>query len=255
MTETSSPLRYPLPSGIRLTGKTRDVGGETLHQIESTRAYPRVGGFISPHTKLGDGAWVEQGAEARGSTHLNGRATLLDGAVSIDSILNGTAAVSYATVYNATVGGMARVTGTPGRGALEVSDASLHGGALIYGSGRVAGVSLASGTLAGESGEPLLVNSDSDVMVVGPIGSEGVDATLARTSGERGYYLSVGCWNGPIENLMVEVQRRSAYWTGDESEMELWCTQYENLTPLLGSIIEHWAAERETQEGAESDTI
>ena len=78
-------------------------------------------------------------------------------------------------------------------------------------------------------------------LVVGPIGSEGVYATLARTKG-GGHRLSVGCWeDGSLGTLMAEVKRRRRdLWTADEATQELWMQQYRALRKLGKAVVARW---------------
>ena len=77
-------------------------------------------------------------------------------------------------------------------------------------------------------------------LVVGPIGSEGVYATLTRTQG-GGHRLSVGCWeDGSLGTLMTEVKRRRRIWTADESTQELWTQQYRALRKLGKAVVARW---------------
>ena len=77
--------------------------------------------------------------------------------------------------------------------------------------------------------------------IVGPIGSEGVYATLTHTKG-GGHRLSVGCWeDGSLGTLMAEVKRRRRdLWTADEATQELWTQQYRALRKLGRAVVARW---------------
>ena len=91
------------------------------------------------------------------------------------------------------------------------------------------------------------VSGDAEILrtwhylVVGPIGSEGVYATLTRTKG-GGHRLSVGCWeDGSLGTLMAEVKRRRRdLWTADEATQELWMQQYRALRRLGRAVVARW---------------
>ena len=77
------------------------------------------------------------------------------------------------------------------------------------------------------------------LLVVGPIGSEGVTVTLARTKkGE--HILKVGCWSGTLGTLMAEVKRRRPDWSGDEATQELWVAQYRALKTMGRATVKRW---------------
>ena len=77
------------------------------------------------------------------------------------------------------------------------------------------------------------------MLVIGPIGSEGVTATLARTKNGK-HILNVGCWGGTLGTLMAEVKRRRLEWSGDEATQELWVAQYQALKALGKATVKRW---------------
>ena len=78
------------------------------------------------------------------------------------------------------------------------------------------------------------------LLVVGPIGSEGVTVTLARTKKGK-HILNVGCWSGTLGTLMAEVKRRRPDWSGDEATQELWVAQYRALKTMCRATVKRWA--------------
>ena len=77
-------------------------------------------------------------------------------------------------------------------------------------------------------------------LVVGPIGSEGTNATLTRTKG-GGHRLSVGCWeDGSLGTLMAEVKRRRRIWSSDVATQKLWMKQYRALLKLGKAVVARW---------------
>ncbi len=107
------------------------------------------------------------------------------------------------------------------------------GAAWVFGAARVFGDALVSGDAQ--------VFETWHYLVVGPIGSEGVYATLSRTK-DGGHRLSVGCWeDGSLGTLMAEAKRRRRdLWTADEATQELWMQQYRALRKLGRSVVARW---------------
>ena len=79
-----------------------------------------------------------------------------------------------------------------------------------------------------------------DVLTVGPIGSESVTATLYRTA--AGHGLHVGCWDGHVDDLAAEVERRSTDWNADPATADRWRAEYAALELLCRVRITGWAA-------------
>lgn len=103
--------------------------------------------------------------------------------------------------------------------------------------GFIEGETLANGN-AWVSGDAWVELRDQ-ILVVGPIGSEGVTATLYRTKGD-GHQLVVGCWTGALETLMAEVKRRRKDWGADEATQDRWTAQYKALRALGRATVSAW---------------
>ena len=104
--------------------------------------------------------------------------------------------------------------------------ANLFGGAWVFGDARVSG--------------DAQVHDQQDVLTVGPIGSESVTTTLFRTA--AGHTLHVGCWDGHVDDLAAEVERRSAHWGADPATADRWRAEYTALETLCRVRITGWAA-------------
>ena len=193
----------PEPIKFELTDTTITHWGVTLYQIRATEDIPHRG------IRKGNlGGYVS-------STHLPSGAARVSG--------------------NAWVSGDARVSG----------DAQVFGNAWVLGSARVFGDARVSGDArvfgaARVSGDAEILKA-WHCLVVGPIGSEGVYATLTHTKG-GGHRLSVGCWeDGSLGTLMAEVKRRRRdLWTADEATQELWTQQYQALRKLGRAVVARW---------------
>ncbi len=123
-------------------------------------------------------------------------------------------------------------------------DAWVSGNARVYGNARVSGDAQVSGD-ARVSGDAQ-VSETWHYIVVGPIGSEGVHATVFRKkNGKHG--LNVGCWDGRLGTLMAEVKRRRAhYWVPrmvDEATQTVWMEQYRALKTIGRVTVSRWAKE------------
>lgn len=122
-------------------------------------------------------------------------------------------------------------------GWVESTD-NLSGDAWVFGDARVFGAAEVSGD-ARVSGDAEVCVSQ-DVLTVGPIGSESVTATLFRTA--AGHTLHVGCWDGHVDDLAAEVERRSAAWNTDPATAARWRAEYAALEVLCRARIAGWAA-------------
>ena len=144
------------------------------------------------------------------------------------------------------LGGYVSSTHLPSGAARVSGNAWVFGNARVFGAARVSGDARVFGD-AWVSGNAR-VSGDAEILqtwhylVVGPIGSEDVHATLTRTNG-GGHRLSVGCWeDGSLDTLMTEVKRRRRdLWTTDESTQKLWMKQYRALLKLGRSVVARWA--------------
>jgi hypothetical protein len=110
---------------------------------------------------------------------------------------------------------------------LTCGDARVSGDAWVYGNARVYGNAQ--------------VEKSWHFMIVGPIGSENVTATLYRTKNGE-HQLVLGCWTGTLGTLMAEVKRRRQDWSGDEAQHELWTAQYKALKALGKATVARWVA-------------
>ena len=76
-------------------------------------------------------------------------------------------------------------------------------------------------------------------LIVGPIGSENVTATLFRTKNGK-HRLNVGCWSGTLGTLMGEVKKRRVNWSADSATQEKWVAQYRALKVLGKVTVAGW---------------
>lgn len=91
-------------------------------------------------------------------------------------------------------------------------DAWVSGDARVYGDARVSGDAEVYGRATITERQDILVH---------PIGSQSVAATLTRTA--DGHNISVGCWRGgTVDTLPPEVDRRSQTWPGAAGDHARW---------------------------------
>ena len=186
-----------------LTGTTKvNDWGVTVHQIRATEDIPRFG------VRKGVlGGWVESETLRNGNARVSG-----------DARVSG----------NAWVSGDAQVFG----------DARVFGDAQVFGDARVSGNARVSGDAR--------VFGDAQVyrmghyLIVGPIGSENVTATLFRTKNGK-HRLNVGCWSGTLGTLMGEVKTRRENWSADSATQERWVAQYRALKVLGKVTVAGWS--------------
>ena len=222
--------------------------GVTVRQIRAIRDIPRagvtagdIGGWIESAeltngtARVSGDAWVFGDAQVFGNAWVYGNAWVSGNArVSGDARVYGDARVSgNAWVYgdawvygNAWVSGDARVSGD----AWVSGDAQVSGNARVSGDARVYGDAWVSGDAR--------VELTRDYIAVGPIGSEGVTATLVRT--KDGHLLNVGCWTGTLETLPDEVAKRRKSWGGATADHDVWQAQYDALTALGRATAQRW---------------
>ena len=199
----------------------------------------RVDGWaqVGDHAKVGGNALVGGSAKVGGYTKVGGNAQIGGSAQIGDyAVVAGNAKVGdyaevgdYAVVAgNAKVGDHAKVDGWA-----QVGDhAQVGGNAKVGGNARVDG--------SAQVGGDAEIFETWHCLVVGPIGSEGVTATLARTK-DGGHRLSVGCWeDGTLGTLMAEVKRRRERWTADEATKEVWFDEYRALKKLGKVTAKRW---------------
>lgn len=77
------------------------------------------------------------------------------------------------------------------------------------------------------------------LLLVGPIGSENVTATLYRTKNGK-HSLVVGCWSGTLGTLMAGVKRRRNGWSADELTQAVWTAQYKALKAMGKATVARW---------------
>ena len=129
------------------------------------------------------------------------------------------------------VGGWIASTELPNGNARVSGDAWVSGDAQVFGNAQVFGDARVSGDA--------WVERDTDFIVVGPIGSEGVHATLVRAEDGK-HILTVGCWTGTLGTLMEEVERRRVGWCEDEATQDMWVAQYRTLKALGEAMVPLW---------------
>ena len=197
-----------LEPNFELTDTTKvNRYGVTLRQIRAIKDIPRRG-----ITKGDLGGWVEKLRHDSGGARVSG-----------DAWVSGNAEV----YGNAEVSGNAWVSG----------DAQVYGNALVYGNARVSGDARVSGNAD--------IEKTWHYIVVSPIGSENVCATIARTKG-GGHQLTVGCWtDGSLGTLMKEVKLRRKVerkWTSaSEVQQAQWMAEYAALKKLGKVTVTRWA--------------
>ncbi|MGG7510920.1 polymer-forming cytoskeletal protein, partial [Plantibacter sp. YIM 135249] len=175
-------------------------------------------------------AWVSGNAQVYGNARVSGNAQVYGNArVSGNARVYGNARVSgNAWVYgNARVSGNARVYGN----AWVSGNAQVYGNARVSGDARVYGNARVSGNAQ--------VERRNHFLIVGPIGSENVTATLYRTKNGK-HELVVGCWTGTLGTLSAEVKRRRQDWRADEATQERWVLQYKALRALGKATVSGW---------------
>ena len=205
--------------------------GETLYRVRSLVDRPGIG------VRAGAlGGWVAKAELIQGNAWVHGEAEVYGGAmVTDDAYVGGSAVVcggawlygSTSVVDNAVVRGMCELRGA----------ASFFGVTVVEMDGNV--------YLPRMPLWDAFIESSDDVVTVGPIGSEGVTAILHRTQGS--YRLQVGCWEGPVDALMPEVERRRAKSLGPlgfgdcEKRWDLWLEEYRHFDAMCRRRIEYWS--------------
>ncbi|WP_420824540.1 hypothetical protein [Subtercola vilae] len=241
--------------------------GYTVKQIRATEDIPYssirkgdLGGWIegeqlkSGDARVSGNAWVFGDAQVFGNARVSGNAQVFgnarvsgdarvsgnarvsgDAQVSGDARVSGNARVSGDAwvVGDAQVFGDARVSGN----ARVVGDAWVFGDARVFGNARVSGDAQVFGN-AQVSGDAR-VESREHYIIVGPIGSEGVTATLFRTKNGK-HTLNVGCWSGTLGTLSAEVKLRRESWVADDSTKDRWTAQYKALKSLGKATVTAW---------------
>lgn len=210
-----------------LTDRSKvDEDGTTLYQIRYTGTGLLGGWMPSTHWGAGEvpyltrGAYLSQWAEISGFSQLRDKATVFGGRITGQSTLSGGVVLegSATSIHNSNLSGNVTV-----KSDVEIFNTEIHGDERIPSGARI--------------------HKTSDYMSIIHIGSEDVDIMLVRT--EFGYHLNVGCWHGPLEELMDEVQlRREQDWNNvSETIKDLWEAQYKAFIPLAESYIAIWKEE------------
>lgn len=198
--------------------------GEILRRIRATETgghshRGNFGGFVGENVYLEKDAWV--GGEAR----VYGYARLEKGA---------------------RVSGIAEVSGdaTLGRWSAVMGSSKVRGEAILAPDSWVTGASIIEGQ-ADARGLVLynaLIDGKSDIFQLPGIGSEGVDVLAYRT--RSGYHFEVGCWEGKVEDLMAEVDRRCKYWGATLEEHKMWYEQYLGIEKIVKARVELWESKK-----------
>ena len=229
--------------------------GVTVRRIRATRDIPNAGvkkgdkgGWIESvelkdgNARVSGNAWVYGNAQVYGNARVYGNAQVSGNArVFGNAWVSGNAQVfGNAWVYgNARVSGNAWVYGN----AQVYGNAWVYGNAQVYGNARVYGNAQVYGNARVYGNAQVSGNARVEhpwhLLVVGPIGSEGVTATLARTKNGK-HILNVGCWDGTLGTLMAEVKRRRADWHADGATQDLWVAQYRALKALGKATVKRW---------------
>lgn len=192
-----------------LESDTIELFGKTLYRIEALKDFSDVskgekGGYIEKESNLatsGD-AWVADKAQVSGNASVSNNAWVLDNAwVSGNARISGNALVSD----DAQVSGNARVKGDAQvAGDASVSDnARISGNTWISGNTQVSGNAKISGN-AQVSGNAR-INDISDLLVIGPIGSENGHLTAFKNK-DKTISVTRGCFVGTLKEFETKVE-------------------------------------------------
>lgn len=210
-----------------LENDTIELWGRTLYRIESLKDFYGVskgekGGYIEKERNLAvyGNAWISGDARVTdnaivfGNAYVTGNAHIRDNAR-----VDGNASV-YDNAYicdNACVSGNASVSGD----ARVDGDVLMFGNALVSGDARLTGESC----LAGEA----YVTDSSDLLVIGPIGSEDGHLTAFKDK-NRNISVNRGCFNGTLEKFEKAVNRTH----GDNKHGKMYRIAIELIKVKLG---------------------
>lgn len=187
-----------------LENETIEFRGKTLYRIESLKNFGNVskgekGGYIEKEENLseygkswvsGDAcvcndAWVFGNAHVYGNAQMSGNTVAFGNAqVYGNAVVSGHTAVSG----NAQVYGNAHIAGK----VIVSGNAMVYGNALVFGNASVCGNAR--------------VLRDSDVLVIGPIGSENGNLTSFKDK-NGGISVNRGCFNGSLEEFEKAVNK------------------------------------------------
>ena len=248
-----------------------------LWRIRALRDLPRggvhkgmLGGLIEDLENLQEDAWVYPEGTVRGEAVVSGNARI-SGTVLLGAEVSGDAQIGK----DVRIGGRAQVKGyTTIIGNTQISgDTSVSGAAFIQGAGS--GLALRGGVFSGG----IYIKSEGiirggtfteDTRIYGPFnynplntrGSEGVPEIsrpehylyLGRLGSERVNvtlhhavdgvpWITVGCWDGPLTELMGEVnRRRNGYeWSGlTQLEAESLLEHYRGVKMICEGQVRLW---------------
>ena len=196
---------------------------------------------VGRDARVSDDAWVSGNARVYGMARVYGSAWIYSDAW----VGDGTQVYGNAHVYgNAQLSDDARVYG----GAQVHGNAWVYGNAQVYGGAQVHGnVSLSGNAwISGEAD----ISEIWHFITVGPLGSEGATATVFRTK-NGDHSLNLHCWNGKLETLMAEVERRrdeeDCWRRADPATQAVWLDQYRLLKQIGETTVSRWAAETTRQ--------
>ena len=214
---------------FEFTGETREHLGLTLHRIRSLRDFGHVitgelGGWLREEQQLqfegnawvgGDAvvtgnARVSENAVVGGNARVSENARVADTAVVVgDAIVTMSAwVVGNAVVSgNAVVGGDAVVSGnaTVTSNAIVAQRAKVAGNAVVAGDSLVSGNAMVTGTAVVKG--DAVVSVDSDLVCIGPIGSE-KGTMIAHRDKKLGVRVTRGCHSGSLEGFKKAVDER-----------------------------------------------
>ena len=176
-----------------LTDEIRYVCGTTIHRIRSLRDFAGV--------KIGDiGGWIE----SERNLSQEGDCWIYNEACAVNkSYVSGNASVSNNSVItdNATVCENARIVGM----SLIIDNSCVSGNALVYD-----GVILNSSHISGNSAiidfSLIKIKNTSDVLTIGPIGSEDDYITFIKDENNN-ILVNNGLYSGTIDEFQDAIER------------------------------------------------
>lgn len=198
------------------------------------------GGWVADCHNLLEGSWVADTSRVHqgvvlSETLVKGE-SLLQGdhhlyrSVLEDSYLCGKYRISVSKIQNANLDGRGQImesnlTGYSSYYNLRSYNSEIHGRILLDSADIHYG----------------LITDQSQIMTVGPIGSEDRYATLYPNKHTKVPYVTVGCWSGNLCELPAEVGRRinkSEELTA--KEIALWTSQYNAFYKYATAITKTW---------------
>lgn len=235
-----------MPEHVLLDETIRTDDGVTLRRIRAGRDLPDhevtagdLSGWVQSLNNVENDGWVSADAMVFGRATVGDRAHLTMSAQASGQTYVGGQAImtgqSRAT-------GLAVVSGNAQmRDTAEISgSARLSGYAQMCGNAKVDGDTLVSGRVHLSDGAEL--RRMQDLLVVGPLGSANTDLVLYRTT--SGHTVRVGCWQGQIDELVDEVDRRARYWIRTKATKQAWRTEYAMIAELCRVRATTWEVDR-----------